>query len=224
MGQAMKAEYTKVTPITEPETSAIYNAKVSSVTDDSIVVDIAGIPYRAAIAFSCLVRPEPADVVMCAKDESGIYYILGVLARPGEQSMMIDLSADTTVRTRKGSLSVISGTSLNLFAGRKINCVSDQVIHKSREAMFDYEDVTAHGKNLNASFASISVLSDLMSSMARQVIDRFKSYIRHSEEFDQVKAGQMTREVKGMYSMDSRYTIMVSKKDTKIDGERIHMG
>ncbi|NOX93210.1 MAG: DUF3540 domain-containing protein, partial [Gammaproteobacteria bacterium] len=27
-----------------------------------------------------------------------------------------------------------------------------------------------------------------------------------------------------MYSMNSKYTVMVSKKDTKIDGERIHMG
>jgi len=63
-----------------------------------------------------------------------------------------------------------------------------------------------------------------MSTMAKQVIDRFKSYIRHSENSDQVKAGQMTREVSGLYSMDSKYTIMVSKRDTKIDGERIHMG
>jgi len=60
--------------------------------------------------------------------------------------------------------------------------------------------------------------------MAKQVIDRFKSYIRHSEESDMVKAAQMTREVSGLYSMDSKYTIMLSKKDTKIDGERIHMG
>lgn len=220
----MKAEYSKVMPIAEPKPSAIYNAAVSSVTNDSVVIEIAGISHQAITAFSCLVRPQPDDVVMCCRDETGVYCILGVLARPGAQSMMIDLPGDTSVRTRKGSLSVISGDSLNLFSGRKINCISDQVIHKSREAVIDYEDVTARGRNLNASFSSIRVLSDLISSMARQVIDRFRSYIRHSEEFDQVKAGQMTREVSGLYSMDSRYTIMVSKKDTKIDGERIHMG
>jgi len=34
----------------------------------------------------------------------------------------------------------------------------------------------------------------------------------------------MSRKVDGLYSMKSDTTLMVSKSDTKIDGERIHMG
>ena len=60
--------------------------------------------------------------------------------------------------------------------------------------------------------------------MAKQLTERVKNYIRHTEDYDQVNAGQMTRKVDGLYAMDSRHTVMVSKKDTKIDGERIHMG
>ena len=60
--------------------------------------------------------------------------------------------------------------------------------------------------------------------MARQVIEKFKSYVRGTEDYDQVNAGQMMRKAKGLYSMDSEQTIMVSRKHTKIDGERIFMG
>ncbi len=39
-----------------------------------------------------------------------------------------------------------------------------------------------------------------------------------------VKSGQMTRQTDGLYAMDSKHTIMNSKKSTKIDGEKILMG
>jgi hypothetical protein len=189
-----------------------------------VVIDVAGVPHEAMVAFSCLVRPETNDIVMCSRHGSGIYYILGILERPDSNSMTLDFAGDTKLQIRSGSLSMFSNDSVSLMAANKINCISDRVIHKSREAIVDYNDVTAQGKNLQASFANIRIFSQLMSTMAKQVIDRFKSYIRHSEDFDQVKTAQMTREVAGLYSMDSRHTIMVSKKDTKIDGERIHMG
>ena len=220
----MKAENTKVIPIIEPVPSAIHHATVLSVADEFIVIDVSGIPQEAKIAFSCLVRPVPDDIVMYSLHESGVSYVLGIIERPSDTNMIIDLSGDATLQTRSGSLSMISNSSVNLLAGKKINCISDQVIHKSREAIIDYNEIVAQGKSLQASFTNIRVFSELMSSMAKQVIDKFKSYIRHTEDFDQVKAGQMTREVSGLYSMDSKYTIMVSKKDTKIDGERIHMG
>ncbi len=220
----MKVENTNVSPILEPQPSANYHAVVISVTGQSAVIDLAGIPQPASIAFSCLVRPEPDDIVIYSQLESGVNYILGIIERPHGENMIIDLSGDATLQSRSGKLSIIANTSANLMAGEKINCISDQVIHKSREAIIDYSDVTAQGKSLQASFTNIRVFSELMSSMAKQVIDKFKCYIRHSEDFDQVKAGQMTREVSGLYSMDSRHTVMVSKKDTRIDGERIHMG
>jgi uncharacterized protein involved in type VI secretion and phage assembly len=60
-------------------------------------------------------------------------------------------------------------------------------------------------------------LDDVLNSSAQFLI-------RHTESADQIKAGQMSHTVEDLYSMDSKYTIMVSKKDTKIDGEHIHIG
>jgi len=60
--------------------------------------------------------------------------------------------------------------------------------------------------------------------MAKQVVNKFMTYMRHSENFDQVKAGDMTRSIEGLYSVNTKQTIMISKNDTKIDAERIHIG
>ena len=220
----MNRKTSTVTPIIDPLPTAIQYATVLSVIDQSIVIEVSGLSLQAKVAFSCLVQLEPDDIVMYSQHGSGLNYVLGIIERPINTKLTLDFPGDTTLKSNTGSLSILSGKSVNMMAANKISFLSDQVIHKSREAVIDYNELTARGENLQASFTTIRVFSHLMSTMAKQVIDKFKSYIRHSEESDMVKAGQMTREVSGLYSMDSKYTIMVSKKDTKIDGERIHMG
>lgn len=220
----MNSKASTVVPIMDPIPSAIHHATVLSVTTKEILIEVTGIPQQAKVAFSCLVQPEPDDIVMHSQHESGVYYILGIIERPDNTKMTLEFPGDTTLKNNTGSLSIMSGKSVSMLAAEKINLISNQVFHKSREAVIDYDELTARGENLQASFTYIRVFSHLISTMAKQVIDKFKSYIRHSEDSDMVKAGQMTRDVSGLYSMDSKYTILVSKKDTKIDGERIHMG
>ena len=119
---------------------------------------------------------------------------------------------------------MLSSDSITVVATDKLNCFSDQTIHKSREAIVDYGNLTAKGSNLNASFKQVSLISNIINTIAKQVIAKAQNYIRHTEDYDQIKAGKMARNVSGLYSMNTKYTVMVSKKDTKIDGERIHMG
>ncbi len=214
----------KVVPIIEPVTTVTPSATVLSVVGNNIEIEINGIKQSAQVAFSCLVKPQPEDIVMFSQLDSGQYYILAIIERPVSTEMTIDLPGDATLKSNSGTISIMSSESINMIASENINCVSDQVIHKSREAVLDYRELTAKGENLQASYSNIRVFGKLLNVMAKQVINRFKSYIRNSEESDMVKASQMTRDVSGIYTMDSKYTIMVSKKDTKIDGERIHMG
>jgi hypothetical protein len=140
------------------------------------------------------------------------------------ENICLAFPADATILAENGNLSALCRKSVTLAAGDKLCCLSDQVIHKSREAVVDYDEVVARGTSLQASFKTVRLISQMVNTLAKQVIAKFKNYIRHTEDYDQVKAGQMTRKADGLYSMDSKYTVMVSKKDTKIDGERIHMG
>lgn len=220
----MKPETSTVIPIVDSVPATIHHASVLSVEGDNFVIEIAGIPQAAKTMFSCLVRPQVGDLIMYSQHDSGSYYILGIIERPENPDMTVEFPGNTTFKNTAGTLSLMASESVNLVSSGKLNCLADQVVHKSREATVDYQTITAKGSLLQASFDHVKLYSQSITTMARQAIDRFKRYIRHSDESDQVKAGQMTRDVSGMYSMDSKYTIMVSKKDTKIDGQRIHMG
>ena len=226
----MSPKTEKVVPLMEPTEpmefggEAVQNGRVVSVSGKKAVVEMSGVTLPAQMAFSCLVQPIPGDLVLCTQNESGVYYILGIIERPGKQDMMLCFPADATMHAEEGALNMVSGKSVTLVSGNRLNCFSKQAVHKSREAVVDFDELTARGTNLQANFKTIHLISRMVNTMARQVIQKVKNYIRHTEDYDQVKAGQMCRKTDGLYSMDSKHTVMVSRKGTKIDGEQIYMG
>jgi hypothetical protein len=224
MGEKMNLKPANVVRLKDPADPIIRAADVVSLSPAGAQIRVDGVKQAARVAFSCLVRPEPGDRVLCTCDESGVFYILGIIDRPASRRMTLSFPADATLQAENGSLQMVSGRSLTLAAADSLSCVSETAVHKSREAVVNYDTVLANGDDLQANFNTVRLIGRVVNTMARQLIQRVKNYIRHSEDHDQVNAGQMTRKVDGLYAMDSRHTVMVSRKDTKIDGERIHMG
>ena len=224
MGEKMNQKSAKVVPLMEPMETTVQNGKILSVSDRKAVVNISGVALPAQVAFSCLVQPVQGDLVLCVQNEAGTYYIIGIIERQEKQDITLSFPADATMLAQEGSLSMVSGESVTLASGDRLNCLSEQVVHKSRHAVVDYDELTARGTNLQASFKTVRLISGMINTMAKHAIEKFRSFIRHTEDSDQVNAGQMTRKTNGLYSMDSKHTVMVSKKGTKIDGEQIYMG
>jgi hypothetical protein len=219
----MSSETNKVVHFQSPGEGMLQTAQVTSIQNKQATISVNGLSYSGQVAFSCLVHPEVGDIVLWSRSESGINYILGIAERPDEQDATLAFPANANLHIN-GSLNVISSESITLLSAEKMTCVADQTFHKSRETVIDYDKTTARGDSLDASLKNIRLYSSLIQTMAKQVFTRAKDYFRRTEGSDEIQAKQMTRTAKGIYSMESKYTVMVSKKDTKIDGERIHMG
>lgn len=202
----------------------IQDATVVSVDDNGVVILLSGIEREAEVAVSCLVRPEPEDTVLCAEHKNGLCYILAILQRRGDQKMTVAFPSSVTLKADSGSILMSSRQSVTLAAGEKLACFSEEEIHKGREAVLDFKNITAQSEILRASFQTVHFISRVINTLTSYLMERVKNYVRKTENLDQISAGKMTRKVEGLYTMDSRHTVMISKKDTKIDGERIHMG
>ncbi len=177
----------------------------------------------AMLAFSCVIKPRPGDQVLYASTVDGHNIIVSIVSREGDQAMAIEFPGDARLNSRDGSISLASDKSLSMSSPR-MNMISGTMVQKSDQSYLQVREMHARGERLNASIDNIAVLSKLISTMARQAIGKFVTYIRRSEQFDQVKSAQMTRSVDGLYAMNSKQTVMQSEKDTRIDGERIHIG
>ena len=214
----------KIVPLQQPDSAVVYTATVLSVSNNHCVIELSGAHYSARVIYSCLVQPITNDIVMCVQSVTGDYFITGIVEREASQSMTVSFPENVTMQSLAGSMSFLSSDSLTMAASKNFNCISDQALHKSNTAVINYDQLTASGTDLQSSFSSVRLFSEFINTVSKQALQKFKNYIRHTEESDQTKAGNMTRQVKGLYSMDSQYTILISKKDTKIDGEHIHMG
>ena len=205
------------------EESAVNNARVIAVSSTSAIVEIRGDKIKAKKAFSCFVEPEPEDIVICCKSKDGHLYILGILERKQNRKMLISFPSDATLEAVGGKINVLSRDGITM-ASENLNFISENTLHKSCKAAISFDDITASGTTFQASYKKLTLISHLINTVARQVINRFKGYVRHTEDNDQVKSGHMTRSVKGLFALDTKHTIMVSSESTKIDGEKILMG
>jgi hypothetical protein len=222
--EEMKANTAKTLTMVPELEPAIHGATVVSVDAGVVEVRIEDVVRRAEIAFSCLVRPQPGDLALAARTETGQYFIMGILSRPGAQDLTLAFPAEATLMAEQGPLNLCSREQVTLATEGGLHCLSRQAIHRSQEAVVDYHQLIARGSELKATFDSVLLVSRVINTMARHAIAKFLAYVRHTEEYDQVSAGQMTRTAEGLYSVDSEHTSMVSKKTTRIDGSQLFMG
>lgn len=208
----------------EKTDSKMIQATVVSVSDKKAVINADGKLSVATVTFSCLVQPEPEDLVICCGDESGNCFILGIIERQGPQNLTLAFPGNAKLMSDKGTLNLSSRKSLTITSQENLNCFSQKSVHKSKDALFDFDEITARGTIFQGNFNTVRLISQTVMTSARYVIQQAINYIRETEKADQIKAGQLLRKVKGLFSMSSKTTIMISEKDTKIDGERIHMG
>lgn len=201
-------------PMTGCVRQGLIHARVCRIKDTMIELDHQRTILRGRTAFSCLVTPQLGDLVLCDCIDQDTVFILSVLERPQETATLLQFPGEVVLQARATTL--LCQDAINIFA--------DRTVHKSTTAVIDIAEVIATGQELQASFKRVHLISELINTMARHVVERMKTYLRRTEDHDQLQAGQMTRNVDGLYCMESRHTVMVSRKDTKIDGERIHMG
>jgi hypothetical protein len=209
----MNLQADNIVPIS-PATVNNVSGQVIKIQDGHIQIEHDGKLIKAQKAFSCLVEPILGDTVLFSQDQHQQAYIIAILQRSQNTDMTLQLAQNTILACEK-KLSLQS---------EQINQLSLKSLHRTQEATIDFQQGLIKGDRLHSHIRHIHTISDMVSTMAKQAIQKFNTYIRKTDTSDQVQAAQMGRKVDGLYTMNSKHTIMVSQKDTKIDGEHIHMG
>jgi len=221
MGQIMNLPANNIVAIS-PTAEGNFSAEVMVIQDNLYQLKHKGQTILANKAFSCLVQPQVQDTVLYSFDQYQQAFIVAILHRNEDSQLTVQLPANATIACDQ-NLTLRSGQHTSIIS-EQITQLSQQSVMKTDKAVMDFNNAIIKGGKLHSQIRHIHTISDLVSTMAKQAIQKFNSYIRKTDQADQVHAGQMGRKVDGLYSMNSKHTILVSQKDTKIDGEHIHMG
>lgn len=194
--------------------NSVFSARIVEILNEQIQLELDGQQIEAQMAFSCFAQPQKNDLVMLSFDQHQQAYITAILKREQADEMTMQLPAKT----------VISSGEKITIASQTISQLAEKQISKASEQVMEFDQAIVKGNKLHSHVRQLHSISDIVTTMAKQAIQKFSSYVRKSDVSDQVHAAQMNRKVDGLYNMNSKHTILISEKDTKIDGEHIHMG
>lgn len=145
-------------------------------------------------AFSCLLKPEPGDLVLVSMNHVNEAYILQVLAREHENIMC------------KAEISHPRISRL-LIRGKKLNFLAEQEL-----------DIHSLGDiKLSACFGNMLVsVKNLLKTVSNNLIENIEYRIS--------KVEHSMLNVKHLSRIHARQQIITADQDIKIDAERINMG
>lgn len=200
--------------VSEDIATSNVSAFIREINAGDVLIEYKNELIKATPAFSCFIQPMINDQVLVSFDQHQQAFIIAILKREHADQMTMELPAKTTINSREQI--TLTSQSISQLAQKQVN--------KSSEYVTEFDRAIIKGNSLHSHIGHLHTISDVISTMAKQAIQKFSSYVRKSDTSDQVQAAQMSRKIDGLYSMNSKHTIMTSQKDTKIDGEHIHMG
>ncbi len=210
-------------PTTNSHALTLSQWDVVSVEGDIMTLRQGNDVAQATLAFSCMVQPIPNDKVVCFCSEDEKIQIMAIAERRDAQPIQYRFPTDASITSPNGSIDIIARDDARVLAN-KITQISHHWVVQSQQTILDLLSVLAKGDKTKLVFKQITTISDLINTSAKQSLQKFVTYIRKTDQLDQTEAGQVGIQARSLYSVRSKHSMLISEKDTKIDGEHIHMG
>jgi len=185
-------------------------------------------PQRARSADSCLVRPEPDDLVLCAAYPSGdgiAHYILSVLVRADvSRPAVLNAAGGLTVSAADGPVTLQSSQEISILSGGGLNLSAETLNVRSDAAILHLDSAVLESDDAVARIGTLRLLGDKLLSLVKVISGQHLRASRKVEETDQVQAGEVTVSAENVITHRAHQIVHVSTEDMRFDGARIHMG
>ncbi len=182
-------------------------AEVLARDEGALVISRDGQRIAARRALSCLVEPEPGDLVLLGGPASRPY-VLAVLERAGAAPIRLTVEGNAELATLGGTLT-LRAEALVMVADRGHVLV---------------RELTVSGEKAEARFATLSLVAEAIESLATRLLTRAKRSFRFVEETEQLRAHDIDHRAAGHLNLRGQTAILQAGTLVKVDSKQIHMG
>ncbi len=161
----------------------------------------------AKVALSCLVQPEPGDLV-AASLLDGTLWVTAILSRDSGLPLQLIAAGNLHIAAPNGTLTV-SAEAFNIQASR---------------ARLLLDDVLHIGRALTAHIGVIKTVGTIVETLAERVMLQAKRSIRILEESDHLRAHHIDYNATSSISLLSENTFITAENTVRVDANQIHMG
>jgi hypothetical protein len=213
----------KITGINSNSEFQLESGTIESIGESYRIVT-PGRQYSAQRAFSCLVEPQPKDIVLFSVDARQQCHILSIIERPDSCDTALSFPGDVTLSANQGALQMHAQQGIDMISQQGISQVAESYTLASKKALFSVDELTAVGSTLVSRISCVRTIAERVETVAGQWLQKLTNSFREIEGVDQLKARDSIHTVRNLYSMRSRQAAILAQKDIKMDAERIHMG
>jgi hypothetical protein len=189
--------------------------RVQGIDGDKVLLQTHSGVETARRAISCLVNPEPGDLVLICRSQR-VLHVLSVLERQGSERAEVTLGFSGPVKLSSPDQVTIRSLSAH-WINRETSVTTEQLSVAATNVKALTENVTLHSSALRMISRSMDVVSDRISRHTRTLV----SMVRGQEVR---QANQLSEQVINSHLQQSRQTVIDAKKDLRMNAERIHMG
>lgn len=214
-------------PLIQPDSTnadnTLLHARIIGIVGDTFLTDAPDCP-GAQQAFSCLITPKVADLVLLSPGLAGQpAYILAILQRtdPHQATLVLpggtQLQSDTTgLQLHAKNLSLGSQDALSLRSGQlDITAVSAQTRIAHWQGWFD---------SLQTHAVSIQYGAKTLSATLGRLISRSMESFRSVQGLDENRVGRSSTVVQDHHQLQAGHITARATGFVKIDGQKIDLG
>lgn len=180
--------------------------------------------WRAHIAASCLLHPEPGDRVLLVILEPNGCYILAVLDRGTEQASRLRFTGDLSLELPDGRLDISAGGGLDLSTPASLSLSAGELRLSATETSLISRQVDLVGGLLRAEWQEVKALAQSCDSIFERVVQRVKHAYRFVTDTDYVRTGRMDYAAEQSVRVHGKDTLITAERLAKMDGDQIHLG
>ncbi len=182
--------------------------------------------HPAFKALSCLIRPEPGDVVLLSLDDEGACFILSVLIRNEgrESSQDIVFEGSVNLHVRGGDLAVTSEREMSFASEKRISHATERIEVHADEGEAIIGRLSFLGRTLTSQFKRIKTAAKYAEHTYGRLTERLKNCFKYVEDHEELQSKSTRRLVEESLTVQSKNSYQLVEDTVKIDAEQIHLG
>jgi hypothetical protein len=175
-------------------------------------------------AASCLIEPEPGDLVLVAGDGREHVYILAVLERAGDGPARLSVEGDLAIQVRRGHFSVSSSHGIDLVTATDVKIAGSGLDVRAERGRVFLAELSYIGGKILAQAERVKLLAGIFDSVLERFAQKVKRSYRVVEEMDHLRSGQISYRAEKNMDLRARNALLTAEELVKLDGDQIHLG
>ena len=188
-----------------------------------LIVEAGAARLTARRALSCLVEPEPGDIVLLG-GEAERAYILSVLERHGTAPLRLVAHGDVELVAHGGRLALIGETAVEVVSPARVGVTAPEVSVTGRLGRMMLDKVVHVGNALTSHVQRLKVVGDAIETIMGRIMTRAMRSYRIVEEDDHLRAGGIHHRAEGTLHLRGKNAIVTGSTLAKVDAGQIHIG